>query len=166
MKYLIIFTLSSFFAFSQTKEIANKNTYPFLRYVLDKKATTLYIKESPNKSWLSECKVWENSKILKADEIRAVNIELKEKLKTAIQTTEKFKIISDSVFDNSDKDELVKEKNPIVIISKPIFLRDGKFCVFFFQIVCGNICGQSSLALYKKRGKRWVKKEEFCSFMN
>lgn len=39
----------------------------------------------------------------------------------------------------------------------PIFLRDDTYCLFYYHYGCGDLCGQSEFALYKKEQGKWVK---------
>lgn len=40
-------------------------------------------------------------------------------------------------------------------ITKPIFLRKGKYCLFYYSYVCGPLCGQGIFAIYKKTNGKW-----------
>lgn len=41
--------------------------------------------------------------------------------------------------------------------SKPILLRKGTFCLFYYGYGCGSLCGYGEFALYKKESGKWVR---------
>ena len=171
MKLIILISLISITSFAQTKEDINteKETALLFKQVLKTDSLDILVKESTKNSWISECYVFKNTKFFKRNEINIINQRLKKdnQLSWNNRSILNFKIIKDSLFDNSDRDKLVKELNQnILVFSHPIFLKKDKYCVLFFQFICGNICGASSLALYEKIGKRWKKKEEYCDMIN
>ncbi|NQY27921.1 MAG: hypothetical protein HRT69_00445 [Flavobacteriaceae bacterium] len=53
-----------------------------------------------------------------------------------------------------------KERNKLHIISKPIFLKDGKYCI----IAVGR-WGASSVDIYKKENQHWIYNGSFFSFL-
>ncbi|MDG5493271.1 hypothetical protein [Psychroserpens sp. SPM9] len=61
------------------------------------------------------------------------------------------------VEENSELEFLKADKNrELKIISKPIFIRNGKVtCVFSVHLCCGHIYGYVSLSLYKKINGKW-----------
>ena len=171
MRVFIIILFISQICFSQTKpEIdSEKETAVLLKQVLKLDTLNVWLKESTKDTWLSECDVWKNANFLKKNEISKINQTLKKDGETpwVPSSTLNFKIVSDSLFEKSDRDILVKELNQnILVISHPIFFRNGKYCILFYQYVCGNICGTSSLALYEKINERWEIKQEYCDMIN
>lgn len=46
---------------------------------------------------------------------------------------------------------------------KPIFFRNGTFCIFEYGYNCGFLCGYGSTSVYKKTDEGW---EEFIQFSN
>ncbi len=40
-------------------------------------------------------------------------------------------------------------------LTKPIFLRDNSFCIFYEESDCGILCGEGSLIIYKKENEKW-----------
>ncbi|RAR48541.1 hypothetical protein [Flavobacterium lacus] len=171
MRIFIIILLTSQISFSQTKTEINseKETALFLKQILKKDSLNIWVKESTKSSWLSECYVSKNAGFLKKNEISTINQKLKKdcEIPWTHSSTLNLKIVKDTLFEKSDRDVLVKELNQnILIISHPIFFRNGKYCILFYQYVCGNICGTSSLALYEKVNERWEIKQEYCDMIN
>lgn len=171
MRIFVIILLTSQISFSQTKTEVNseKETALFLKQVLKIDSLNIWVKESTNSSWLSECYVWKNASFLKKNEISKINQKLKKdcEIPWVHSSTLYFKIMKDTLFEKSDRDILVKELNQnILVISHPIFFRNGKYCIFYFQSVCGNICETASLALYEKVNERWELKQEYCDMIN
>ncbi|MFD2873827.1 hypothetical protein ACFS5N_15180 [Mucilaginibacter ximonensis] len=41
--------------------------------------------------------------------------------------------------------------------SKPILLRNGTFCLFYYGYSCGGLCGYGEFALYKNENGKWVR---------
>lgn len=171
MRISTIIILISYLSFSQTKsEIKTESeTAEFLKQILKTDSLNIWVKESTKSSWLEECYVSKNASFLRKNEINRINRMLKKDNKFPWKKSSvlNFKILKDSLFEKSDREKLVKELNQnIIVISHPIYFRNGKYCVLFYQLICGNICGTSSLALYEKVNKRWEIKQEYCNMIN
>ena len=48
-----------------------------------------------------------------------------------------------------------KYKAAIYSFSEPIFLRGGKFCVFYYDYSCGELCGEGNFSIYIKTWLGW-----------
>ncbi|GGE71325.1 hypothetical protein EV200_1166 [Pedobacter psychrotolerans] len=57
-----------------------------------------------------------------------------------------------------DPDSINKNlgQNKIVTFSKPIFIREKTYCLFYNGYSCGSRCGQGRFILYKRMHKKWV----------
>ena len=171
MKNLILFILlSPLSGFAQqTPDFdSKKETSLFLKQFFKDDTLKSYVKQSTTGSKDFLCAI-DESNFLDNDEIKHANEQLKN-IDDFIWTEDLYKninIISDSSFLKSDKDQLVEElKANIFVISNPIFIRNGTYCIFFYRVVCGNICNESDVSLYVKEDGKWLKKEEYCSWMN
>ncbi|MBC7438719.1 MAG: hypothetical protein H7250_01865 [Flavobacterium sp.] len=171
MKIFLFIIIISITSFAQTKKefIVEKETEIIFKQILQIDSLNIWVKESTKNSWLSECYGWINPGFLNLKEIKIISQKLKKdnQLSWKSNSNLNFKIVKDSLFEKSDRDKLVRNLNQnILVISHPIFLRKGNYCIIFYQWVCGNICGTSNLSLYTKIGKIWKKKEEYCDTMN
>ena len=49
-----------------------------------------------------------------------------------------------------------KSNKTIYSFSNPILIRDGTICIFYYEFVCGRLCGESHFDVYKKQKGKWV----------
>ncbi len=109
----------------------------------------------------STLKYYDN-RIKKSDSI-ILSLGEKEYLISELKASENYS------WDLADKKKLIKveqknileflkgdKKRKLKIISKPIFIRNGKVaCVFSVHLCCGHIYGYVSISLYKKTNEKW-----------
>ena len=162
--------MASYSIFAQQREAfdAKNEKIEFIRQLFRTDSLKLYVKQSTIHSEDFLCSV-HKSDYLNNDEENQADEQLKSinKFIWIDDLYKNIKVISDSSFIKSDIDKLVEDLHQnLIIMSNPIFLRNGKYCVFFYRIVCGGICIQSDLSLYIKERGKWIKKEEYCSWMN
>ena len=50
--------------------------------------------------------------------------------------------------------------------SAPIFLRDNKYCVFYYSKSCGSLCGRGMLVLYKFENEKWKAVKSYCTWIS
>lgn len=50
-----------------------------------------------------------------------------------------------------------KGVNGYYTFSRPIFFNNGKYCVFFWNFNCGNLCGYGDILIYRKTKLGWKK---------
>lgn len=80
------------------------------------------------------------------------------------------KIISQDTLNTIFKDRIhgwnnayKKGINGYYRFNKPIFFRNGTYCIFEYGYSCGNLCGYGTTSVYKKTDTGWV---EFLQFSN
>lgn len=170
MKYIFLFLIFICFeSFSQKKTTNTEiETQYFLKQFLSNDSLIYYIKEIGIIEDNRLCKIYSDSIILKRDSIyinKLLSSKNKMKFKTPFQSN--VKIIREKKFYKIDKDSILKnEKNRIMIISKPIFINNYKYCVFYYKVFFSGLGGSDELSLFEKINDIWVKKVEFCSSIN
>ena len=50
--------------------------------------------------------------------------------------------------------------------SAPIFLRNNTICLFYSEMMCGGLCGEGQLSLYKKGAGQWKLIRTFCNWVS
>jgi len=40
-------------------------------------------------------------------------------------------------------------------ILPPLFIRNGRYCIFYYDYCCGGLCGEGHLVIYKREGNEW-----------
>ena len=50
--------------------------------------------------------------------------------------------------------------------SAPIFLRDNKYCLFYFSKSCGSLCGRGMLMFYKFENGKWKSVKSYCTWIS
>ena len=50
--------------------------------------------------------------------------------------------------------------------SAPIFFRNYTYCLFYYSNVCGRLCGNGAMVLYKKENGEWKSVETYCSWIS
>ncbi|MDQ0969384.1 hypothetical protein QFZ20_004787 [Flavobacterium sp. W4I14] len=43
----------------------------------------------------------------------------------------------------------------ILRLSHPIFLRNYNYCILYLNYICGGLCGEEQIRLYRKNNKKW-----------
>lgn len=168
MRYLLISLLLLRLPVHSQVNVRTEVTELF-RQIIQGDAPVIYVKESTDNSLLPECPTLTGASFLSRKEVRYVASALKNSNSFSWKDfpLANVKLISDAEYNAADKDILVQElQQNIFIISKPIFLHKGKYCVFFYQAVCGNICGSASMVLFKKTKGIWKQKEEYCGLIH
>lgn len=64
----------------------------------------------------------------------------------------------DAIFNDSEREWNYfgkKYGGCIYRFSEPIFLRDGKFCVFYYSYTCGELSGEGNFSIYIKTWLGW-----------
>ena len=168
-KILILIFLFPIAVLCQTKGFDEKvETEIFLQQFFKLDSSTVYIKPSALDSEDYLCEV-SKINLLETQEVKQINKRFKKSLNFIWQNNQfkNLKIISDSYYKKSDKDKLVEKlKQNVFVISKPIFIKEGNYCIFFCQTVCGNICGNGDLSLYAKEKGIWIRKETYCDWIH
>lgn len=56
--------------------------------------------------------------------------------------------------------------NGFYTFSKPIFLRNDTYCLFYSDYSCGYTCGEGHLNLYKKENNKWIEVKTYCNWIS
>ncbi len=164
---IIIFIITCFQSYGQKKIAHNESeTKIFFNQFFNNDTLTYYIKEIGQTEYCGD--IYSNSFISKK-EVKYINSLFLNKKKSIykISPLPNVKIIIDKEFYKLDKDKILKDGNVrILIISKPIFIRKDKYCIFYYKDFWGNLGGTDQLLLYEKVNGVWSKKSEFCSSIN
>jgi hypothetical protein len=62
-------------------------------------------------------------------------------------------------------DTIKKINDPLYLLYKPIFLRNNKICLFYYEFIC-TACGNGTFWLYKKEKGGWQPWIEIGSWVN
>jgi hypothetical protein len=50
--------------------------------------------------------------------------------------------------------------------SMPVFLRDYTYCIFYYDVKCGWLCGDGHMTLYKKEDGKWIRVKHYCQWIS
>lgn len=123
-----------------------------------------FIYDNVDTNTISELKTFINTGVLK--NYYGKRMHVKDSL---VLTSAEVKYINDQLSDK-DNDWVSKvlinavKYNPykphtgrtIYYFSKPILLRNETFCLFYYEYVCGRLCGKTNFGLYKKENNKWT----------
>lgn len=115
-----------------------------------------------------------DSNFLSKDEIAIIK---DKKYPTVVKWTKQFfpniKIISSDSIAASFKNLLTRWGNfnqkfgaSYNTFSSPIFLKNDNYCLFYSDHSCGELCGEGTLALYKKEEGKWIKVITYCYWIS
>jgi hypothetical protein len=185
MKLLCLTALvfCQFYSHSQETATCSELTRQFLQDILGNrfKENTLFVKEELDSFTVSEIKktvgdgrferkvtydghIRTDSLILTPKELARVKKQLKNQQQSWLTgCLQNVKLIPKDtisyVFKNMGKGWDYFHKtygDRLYRISTPIFLRKNSICLFYWSYGCGPLCGQGTLALYKKENGKWV----------
>jgi hypothetical protein len=52
----------------------------------------------------------------------------------------------------------IYDQDVVYSITPPLLLRSDKLCIFYYQYICSPKCKHVQLAIYKKKGRKWILK--------
>lgn len=172
---ILIFSVFSFVSSSQNKTNSvfdlEKETKHFIKEFTKDFAYVPNVTESSNDVDLLECfsELERNERLFTSKELNHLKIELaKDSLKKwTSKDLPNVNLISDGTIKSKGKFKFIEESEMnLYTFSHPVFLRNGKYCIFYEEYKCSMICGGATLYLFERKGKRWEIKSKYCEWIN
>lgn len=159
-KQIIVFGMLVMFANANAQDGGDKKFELFFKNIFPKIQSREIKKEKIDDYTFGELKAKLESdtfskKIIEKGKTRVEQFVLKPSERRLIDSIYSSASNSSWLYNNQTNESINSEKT--YTLSKPIFLRNGSVCLFYYSYFCGPLCGQGNLSLYKKEKGKWVR---------